>query len=447
MSHPKFVVVGHPNKGKSSIVSTLTLNDSVQISDTPGTTKLSRSFCLKDEKKTYYELIDTPGFQRARKTLKYLKSFGEVSPTEKPKLLKKFITEFEHDKKYTDEIELLRPITQGAGIIYVVDASNAYSNEYEAGMEILRYSGAPSMAILNFIGDDDYTKEWDSVLGQYFRLVKKFNPLDAVFEDHINLLEGMSHLYEPWSKDLKEAIVLLTHREDIIKNSVANLIATLIQEALSLKITRGRSYTKKMMYDEYTQELKALERRFQTDLIEKLSFSNLEYKIEEEIFEFDLFSKKSQEIFGLSKQRLVFISMMSGALMGSGVDAIFGGATLLLGSLAGGIIGAGSALYGYEELAKISFISSTKIEIGPVKDVNFGFILLNRALIFTLKLMHKTHADRTKEVFTYNREFLEDLIDSDLLSDIEKLHVRFKKGEHDKASFTRYVKLIEGIIG
>ena len=65
-THPKFAVVGHPNKGKSSIVSSLAMDDSVQISDIPGTTTKSRSFPLIVDGKILYELLDTPGFQRAR---------------------------------------------------------------------------------------------------------------------------------------------------------------------------------------------------------------------------------------------------------------------------------------------------------------------------------------------------------------------------------------------
>jgi len=38
-SYPKFAVVGHPNKGKSSIVSTLSQDETVTISSIPGTTK------------------------------------------------------------------------------------------------------------------------------------------------------------------------------------------------------------------------------------------------------------------------------------------------------------------------------------------------------------------------------------------------------------------------
>ena len=72
LDHPKFAVVGHPNKGKSSIVSSLALDDSVQISDTPGTTTKKRSFPLMVDGKVIYELFDTPGFQRARKVLAWL---------------------------------------------------------------------------------------------------------------------------------------------------------------------------------------------------------------------------------------------------------------------------------------------------------------------------------------------------------------------------------------
>ncbi len=63
-------VVGHPNKGKSSIVSTLALDDSVQIGNIPGTTQVKRSFSPKrfDGKRLYMELFDYPqGFSKGAK--------------------------------------------------------------------------------------------------------------------------------------------------------------------------------------------------------------------------------------------------------------------------------------------------------------------------------------------------------------------------------------------
>ncbi len=44
MNLPQFAVVGHPNKGKSSIVATLAMDDSVRIGPQPGTTQHCRRY-------------------------------------------------------------------------------------------------------------------------------------------------------------------------------------------------------------------------------------------------------------------------------------------------------------------------------------------------------------------------------------------------------------------
>jgi|GEM_PF-6189639 len=44
---PRFAVVGHPNKGKSSVVATLAQNDSIAIAMEPGTTRDSHRYPIK----------------------------------------------------------------------------------------------------------------------------------------------------------------------------------------------------------------------------------------------------------------------------------------------------------------------------------------------------------------------------------------------------------------
>ncbi|MEJ1408867.1 MAG: GTPase, partial [Candidatus Sedimenticola sp. (ex Thyasira tokunagai)] len=44
VKHPVFAVVGHPNKGKSSVVAALTQNDQVEISPLSGTTRVAQHF-------------------------------------------------------------------------------------------------------------------------------------------------------------------------------------------------------------------------------------------------------------------------------------------------------------------------------------------------------------------------------------------------------------------
>jgi len=147
-SHPAFAVVGHPNKGKSSIVSALAMDDTIAISDTPGTTTKKRSFPLRMDGEILYELFDTPGFQRSRQVLAWLKSH-DVGADKRHEVVEAFIRAHRDDARYYDEIELLEPIMAGAGIIYVVDGSKPYGEEYEAEMEILRWTGQPSMALIN----------------------------------------------------------------------------------------------------------------------------------------------------------------------------------------------------------------------------------------------------------------------------------------------------------
>src|SRR5690606_17221497 len=69
---PHLCVVGHPNKGKSSIVSTLTENDSVRIGTESGTTTNADSFEFMLDQRVLLRLTDTPGFQRARQVLSWL---------------------------------------------------------------------------------------------------------------------------------------------------------------------------------------------------------------------------------------------------------------------------------------------------------------------------------------------------------------------------------------
>ena len=231
-AYPEFAVVGHPNKGKSSIVSTLAHDESVQISNTPGTTTKQRSFPLKIDGEILYELYDTPGFQRARAVLAWLKR-EEVPADQKVDRVRRFVYEHRDDSRFHDEVELLEPILNGAGIIYVVDGSKPYGPEYEAEMEILRWTGQPSMALINLIDETDYVEEWKRALGHYFRMVRVFNPMEANFSQHIALLESMAQLKEEWTPSVKQSIeIFRRYQQQKIYNSSA-LITDLITNSLN----------------------------------------------------------------------------------------------------------------------------------------------------------------------------------------------------------------------
>jgi GTPase Era involved in 16S rRNA processing len=439
-SHPKFVVVGHPNKGKSSIVSTLTLDDTIAISNKPGTTTKSRSFKLQKGGKIFYELVDTPGFQRPRRLLKIL-SQNNPSAKERPKRVEEFLKNYSHDEKFKDECELLKPIMDGGGIIYVVDASKPYSSEFEAEMEILRYCAKPSMAILNYIGNEDYTKEWDAILGQYFRVVKPFNPMSATFSDHIELLEALTHVAPMWSSDLKESIKLLKEYQDIKKKEISKTITNAIVKVLSYKITKSShifKHNQNRLLEEFKKDIENIEKELFNSIKDMLNFKNSLFDIEGSNFEYKLFSKESFEIFGLSKEKLLLVSTLTSATAGGLIDLAVGGHSFFLGTLIGGAIGFFGANYGYGELSKIKFLGNEKIEVGPIEDENFGFIFLNRALSFAKMLLNSSHAKREiKYKATLNDDF-----SIKKLKKFAFFHKKFKEGKYSQEDIKKYQDMI-----
>ena len=442
-SYPKFAVVGHPNKGKSSIVSSLALDDSVQIGDTPGTTQVKRGFPLKVDGKIIYELFDTPGFQRARRVLAWLNAQEAVSADKRTDVVRAFIATHKNDKKFRDEIELLEPIIEGAGIIYVVDASKPYGPEYEVEMEILRWCGQPSMAILNLIGEDDYREQWKSALGHYFRMVRTFNPISATFQDHIGLLESMSQLKEEWTKSIKIAISILEElHEKKVEDTVSTIVDTMhktLSFVYKLKILGEKSTSKEeeKAKEGYRQKIINYEKEQEKNIEAIWNHKSIE-KVENILLldEIGLFSEESASIFGLSEKELIVTGASAGAITGVGVDLMFAGQTLFLASVIGGVIGGVGAKFGFNNLYEIKVLGQNlgkrELTIGPMKNLNFPYILLGRALYHSSIIAKRSHAMRDNMKLDDEVFYTEQIIDSEMRKKLEQLHVLLRKGKEPK---------------
>jgi len=458
--YPKFAVVGHPNKGKSSIVSSLALDDSVQIGDTPGTTQIKRGFPLIVDGQIIYELFDTPGFQRARRVLAWLNKQENVSADKRTDVVRAFIHEHKEDDRFIDEIELLKPIVDGAGIIYVVDASKPYGPEYEVEMEILRWCGQPSMAILNLIGEDDYRDQWTSALGHYFRMVRTFNPIKATFQDHIGLLDSMSQLKEDWTAPIKLAIGALEElQEEKVKQSVDAIVLN-IEKTLSfvykLNISGEKSTSKEedKAKENYREKIVSFEKEREKTIESIWNHRSIEK--EENILvleDIGLFSEESASIFGLSEKALVVTGASAGAITGAGVDLLFAGQTLFLASFIGGIIGGVGAKFGFNNLYEVKILGQNvgkrELTIGPMKNLNFPYILLGRALYHTSVVAKRSHASRDNIKLENDESFYtEQVINSDMRKKLETLHTLLRKGKEVKVEeLEAYKKVVrEGFL-
>ncbi len=440
--HPKFAVVGHPNKGKSSIVSTLAFDDAVQISDTPGSTTKKQSFPLTVDGKILYELFDTPGFQRARRVLAWLEKH-DVPADKKHEVVQAFINEHKEDERFQDEIELLEPIMAGAGIIYVVDGSKPYGEEYEAEMEILRWTGQPSMALINLIDDTNYVEEWKRALGHYFKMVRVFNPMEADFTQHLNLLESMAQLNEEWTDPVKTSIILFKQYHEQMFEQSASSITQLVHHSLShieqLSLTHedATAEEREEIQEKYQMQLRTYELESQKKIEKIWNHDHLQKVQESLLFEgMDLFSKESASIFGLTRKELLITGATGGAVTGAGIDLLFGGSTLLLGSAIGALVGGSGVFFGFNELSDIKVLGQNLgkkyLEIGPMKNLNFPYILLNRALYHASEVASRSHALRSVAKFEMGKSFTERWMDESTRKSLEKFHSKFRSGDEVK---------------
>ncbi len=456
-THPKFAVVGHPNKGKSSIVASLAQDDTVQISDTPGTTTKKRSFPLTVDGKVLYELFDTPGFQRARRVLAWLQQH-DVSATKKHEIVEQFINKHKDDPKFNDEIELLEPIMDGAGIIYVVDGSKPYGEEYEAEMEILRWTGQPSMALINHIDDTDYSEEWKRALGHYFKMVRTYNPMQATLEQHISILESMAQLKEEWIAPVKASIKLFENYQERMLEKSSDTIAKLVYisvamvEKLSLNLDEASDDEKKQIEENYKNRLRVIEDGTQKNIETIWNHDHLQKQ--QPLLPFkgmDLFSEESASIFGLTRKELLITAATSGAITGAGVDLLFAGHTLLIGAVAGAVVGTVGAYFGFDELSEVKILGKTLgkryLQMGPMENRNFPYILLGRAVWHTIQVANRSHAQRGVVNLAMDSSFKDKWLNDDLRRSLEKYHKKFRSGDEMKAEeLAEYEKLIRGVL-
>jgi len=401
---PTFAVVGHPNKGKSSVVATLAENENIPIAPTPRTTRRAHAYTLSIDGEAQYVLVDTPGFQRARAVLDWLEA-GPQSAADRPGRVAEFVRAHRDDERFHDEVALLQPIVEGAGILYVVDGSKPYGSEYEVEMQVLQWTGQPRMALINLIGSADYIEQWRRALDQYFSIVRVFDAVRADFSERLALLRAFCELEEDWRRALTRAIEALGRERQRRLVRSARETAALLADALSFtereRLVAGTD-TKAVqakLVERLRRRIGAREREAREQVQDLYRHGDLEREeAAAEILDKDLFTAEGWELFGLSRRQLVASGVASGALLGAGFDALVGGASLLLGATLGALVGGAAAWLGGDELARVQVLGHALggqvLRVGPVTAPNLPWVLTGRAWVHHHLVAEHNHARR-----------------------------------------------------
>jgi hypothetical protein len=423
MTVPQFAVVGHPNKGKSSLVATLAHDEGVAVGSLPGTTTRCQRFPMKVDEKELYVLVDTPGFQRPYQLLRRLEALG-LPASQRAEAISSFILEDDSIRSFPDECELLLPITQGAGILYVVDGSVPYSTEYEAEMEILRWTGQPRMAIINPISSTHFVEAWKSALNQYFGIVKVIDAAHAPFAKRLELLRAFGELKEDWQQPLRQACTALESNFIYKRQQAARCIAAALIEMLAstaqldISPNTPTESVREKLENQLAAKLRSEEKKVRTQVAQIYAQSKAELsETKVTLLEEDILSEKSLRVFGLSKSQIVTLGTLSGATAGGLLDASVGGSSFFLGAIAGAGLGAVSSLIGAERLYTQKILALplgyTRCVLRLADNSKLAHTLLGRARLHRYVVAERAHGQRTRaqlEDYSQLPEFSHSLI-------------------------------------
>lgn len=437
---PEFAVLGHPNEGKSSVVSTLTEDDQIKVSAVPGETTVSKSYTVRIDGRQIIRFIDTPGFQVPRQTLEWFRE----NPGQD--IINRFINAFDKDPFFADECELLTPVAKGAGIIYVVDGSRPVREDDLAEMEILRLTGQPRLAVINAKSRDrDYTDSWKEEFRKYFNVIRVFNSNHADFYERIRMLESLKAIDQDWEQGIEGVIQAFKDEWDKRNRMACAYITHGIEKAIAFSLSEKLTHEtdpvelKEKLTNEYQVEVRNIERKMFERIRSLFRHHLFDYPLPEySILRHDLFSDQTWEMLGLTKKQMVTVGALLGGSVGVVLDAAAAGLSFGVFTAIGSAIGAGSALMGLKRLAgkPSSPVSGDRIQLGPNENIQFLYILMDRALLYYAHMSRRAHGRRDLPELVKEDKGVKKGISSLLTSSQHQVCVKFFKSARGKSILT-----------
>jgi hypothetical protein len=419
---PIFAVVGRVNMGKSAVLATLLEiddNELIRVSPTPGETTRCQSHRVVFGDRECVRFIDTPGFTRPIEAMRVIQEIhGAGAPG--VEAIRTFIASA--GEEFTDEKRLLEPLLDGAGILYVVDPSKPLRDDFLAEMEILRWTGRPRLALLNRRSSDSGPDEaaWKSRLGGSFNLVRTFDAHHARYDERLRLLKALLEIEEQHRTQLEETIQLIEQEWRYRREEAAEVVLGFLESALALRVNATleerdlrlpsrRDRKAELLSKQYFGQLAELEHACFNRLLKIYRHHLLKADSQAEAFRgIDLESGETWSKWGLGRGHLAALSAIVGGTAGLAVDLATGGlshgAGTALGALSGGVAAwfKGGSLPDLRiDLGggiKLGSGEGKLLTVGPPKNPNFPWVLLDGVLTRYRRMLARAHGRRDEEL-------------------------------------------------
>jgi hypothetical protein len=408
---PTFVIVGQPNAGKTTMVSTLAGDDAAAISATPGTTIVRKEYKVNADDEPLLVIIDTPGFQRPEDLLEWLRDNAEEE--ENPAAA--FLRVPAHRKEFPHDCEILEPIAKGALALYVVNASIPPRKVNLREGEIIRLCKIPCRGVFNHQdADSDHADQWKKKLGAdipaaYWYV---FNSFHATANESIAFIEGLKGMGREWDVAIANAVQSLRiRRENQLIDGARSIVET-AKKMMALKVVQafepgGESDAKRRAEEKLKSKVRALEQKFRKRIKELFHHSEERWRLPEE-FEWDLFSQHTWKLLGVSKKWIVLSGAVAGLSAGALLDMANGGASVGLGTLIAGVIGGVAAYYFADNVANFKMLGNKlgghSVEAGLERRSKAASILLARLVAYSKAVANRPHGNRAKDDATDKSE-------------------------------------------
>jgi len=417
-----FAIIGKPNNGKSSIISTLTFDDRIAVADEIGTTKFKSKYTYKYNGKDICHFYDTPGFENAEKIYDNLEN-NPIDISIKKKL-EKYLQDVKKEKSITSKsIEIIEAVLDCDFVVFVINISKDFNiNEIGYELEILKKLSQDVIVLFNQIDKNNYKENWKKILLDEYDIKNTYtiDPLNSQYENIIKIFTSIysknSEKYE--SNQLDKVLITYRNHYKENMNETIKLISEYLKDTLAIKIdtTREKIKSKEAEY-QMVDEINKKEKNVQKEINKIWGYHQVKVIDKREKYNTPINTKLK-----LTKKEKALISATIGAIStGTATGLLSGGLAAPAGALIGGTVGAAAGylsdgkLYDYNILKKDAVISIDK------KDMDLSMILLQRILYYTKVIINHGHANRT----AIEIEKIEKVELSNYKKDIFKIHKSF----------------------
>ena len=259
----QIAVVGHTNAGKTSLMRTLSRDETFgEVSPSPATTREVTSITMLADGVPKADFRDTPGLEDSIGLLEVVDHLRTDRRDDGPSLIERFLGSNEAAERYAQEAKAIHQARVADLVVYVIDARDRVLPRHLDELELFNRCGRPVLPVLNFVSDPaSRNEEWREALGRLgLHATATFDTVVYDAEDERRLFESMRVLVEDHREAIDALIADRTERRARSIDRAASAIAELLIDAASYVVTVAPAEGDDRDYAERVRMMEAEER-------------------------------------------------------------------------------------------------------------------------------------------------------------------------------------------